>query len=92
MFSFVAQISSVVSEKEFGLRQALRTMGMTDAAYWLSWGAWELTLAFVSGHLITCFGECSAQSLTSSWAHPPTLLVSAIPVSASLATDHAPGS
>lgn len=31
-------------------------MGMSDAAYWLSWGAWEVTLAFAAGHLITCFG------------------------------------
>ncbi|GAX81954.1 hypothetical protein CEUSTIGMA_g9382.t1 [Chlamydomonas eustigma] len=56
MFSFVAEIGIVVSEKELGLRQALRTMGMTEMAYWLSWGAWELTLAAVSGHLITIFG------------------------------------
>lgn len=28
------QISFLVSEKELGLRQALRTMGMTDTAYW----------------------------------------------------------
>eukprot|EP00197_Chlamydomonas_leiostraca_P014447 CAMPEP_0202859992 /NCGR_PEP_ID=MMETSP1391-20130828/1884_1 /ASSEMBLY_ACC=CAM_ASM_000867 /TAXON_ID=1034604 /ORGANISM="Chlamydomonas leiostraca, Strain SAG 11-49" /LENGTH=1190 /DNA_ID=CAMNT_0049539111 /DNA_START=105 /DNA_END=3677 /DNA_ORIENTATION=- len=56
MFSFVTQISSVVMEKEGGLRQAMRTMGMTDAAFWCSWGMWEVTLAFVSGHLITCFG------------------------------------
>lgn len=56
MFSFVSQIGFLVSEKELGLRQALRTMGMTDAAYWLSWAAWELTLAFISGHLIAIYG------------------------------------
>jgi hypothetical protein len=38
--------------------QALRTMGMTDGAYWASWGAWEVTLAFITGHLITIFGGC----------------------------------
>lgn len=27
----------MVTEKELGLRQALKTMGMTDAAFWLSW-------------------------------------------------------
>ncbi|KAF5833390.1 ABC-2 family transporter protein-domain-containing protein, partial [Dunaliella salina] len=56
MFSFVIQISSVVIEKELKLRQALRTMGMSDMAYWTSWGAWEVTLAFVQGHLVAIFG------------------------------------
>lgn len=35
----------------------MRTMGMMDSAYWLSWAAWELTLGFVTGHLICCYGE-----------------------------------
>jgi hypothetical protein len=56
MFSFVSQVQIFVSEKENGLRQALRTMGMMDSAFWLSWGAWELTLAFFTGHIITIFG------------------------------------
>ncbi|GAX72794.1 hypothetical protein CEUSTIGMA_g249.t1 [Chlamydomonas eustigma] len=50
------QIGIVVSEKELGLRQALRTMGMTEIAYWVSWAAWDLTLAAISGNLITFFG------------------------------------
>ena len=50
------QINILVGEKELGLRQALRTMGMTDFSYWLSWAAWELVLAFITGHLITWFG------------------------------------
>ena len=33
MFSFVSQIGFFVSEKENGLRQALKTMGMTDLAF-----------------------------------------------------------
>lgn len=37
MFGFVTQISVVVMEKELGLKQALRTMGMTDLAFWASW-------------------------------------------------------
>ncbi|KAL6751513.1 hypothetical protein V8C86DRAFT_2775895 [Haematococcus lacustris] len=56
MFSFVTQIGAVVMEKEMGLKQAMRTMGMSDTAYWLSWGAWEITLAFITGHLIAIFG------------------------------------
>ena len=56
MFSFVSQVSIFVSEKELGLRQALRTMGMMDSAFWLSWGAWEFTLALFTGNIITIFG------------------------------------
>ncbi|GFR51512.1 hypothetical protein Agub_g13927, partial [Astrephomene gubernaculifera] len=56
MFSFVTQISSVVAEKELGLKQALRTMGMVDSAYWLSWAAWEVTLAFAVAHSICIYG------------------------------------
>jgi hypothetical protein len=46
-----------IGEKELGLRSALRTMGMSDTAYWASWAAWEFLLAFISGHLITIYGE-----------------------------------
>ena len=37
-----AQISGVVGEQEVGLRQMLRTMGMLDSAYWLSWMLFEV--------------------------------------------------
>lgn len=56
LFSFVVQLSSMVGEKELGLRQALTGMGMKDSAYWGSWGLWELTLAFVQAHLMVIFG------------------------------------
>uniref|UniRef100_A0A7R9Z2A2 ABC transporter domain-containing protein n=1 Tax=Chlamydomonas euryale TaxID=1486919 RepID=A0A7R9Z2A2_9CHLO len=56
MFSFVSQIGFMVAEKEQGLRQALQSMGCTTAAYWLSWAAWEFTIAFFSANLIACFG------------------------------------
>ncbi|MEW5309052.1 MAG: hypothetical protein WDW38_000964 [Sanguina aurantia] len=56
MFSFITQIGTVVTEKSRGCASALRTMGMTDAAYWLSWGAWEVTLSFLIAHIIAIFG------------------------------------
>ncbi|EFJ52653.1 hypothetical protein VOLCADRAFT_85850 [Volvox carteri f. nagariensis] len=56
MFSFVIQIGVVVAEKELGLKQALRTMGMSDSAYWLSWGVWEVTLSFFVAHSICIYG------------------------------------
>ena len=37
-----AQISGVVGEQEVGLRQMLRTMGMLDSSYWLSWMLFEV--------------------------------------------------
>jgi hypothetical protein len=46
----------VVQEKELGLRQALCNMGMTDLAYWMSWQAWDVTMAFITSHLICIFG------------------------------------
>ena len=36
--------------------QALRTMGMSDTAYWSSWGLWEVTLAFVVANSICIYG------------------------------------
>lgn len=37
------QISGVVGEQELGLRQMLRTMGMLDSSYWLSWMLFEVS-------------------------------------------------
>ena len=42
------QISGVVGEQELGLRQMLRTMGMLDSAYWLSWMLFEVTPPLLS--------------------------------------------
>lgn len=41
MFAFVLVIAGVVAEREMKLRQALRTMGMLDSAFWLSWAMFE---------------------------------------------------
>ncbi|GMH33239.1 hypothetical protein BSKO_01073 [Bryopsis sp. KO-2023] len=56
MFGFVIQMSSMVSEKQAGMRQALRTMGMLDSTYWLSWAVWELLLIFTMSILNVVFG------------------------------------
>lgn len=56
MFGFVSQISIMVIEKQTGLRQALRTMGMLDSAYWLSWATWEAAIIFVVSLLNIAFG------------------------------------
>ncbi|KAG5537222.1 hypothetical protein RHGRI_024610 [Rhododendron griersonianum] len=47
MLPFVFQISSLVTEKELKLRQAMTTMCLYDTAYWLSWLTWEATFALL---------------------------------------------
>ncbi|KAJ1691633.1 hypothetical protein LUZ63_015788 [Rhynchospora breviuscula] len=56
MFGFVFQISSLVTEKELKLRQAMSMMGLYEPAYWLSWLTWEAMLTFLSALLTVLFG------------------------------------
>ncbi|XP_024013479.1 LOW QUALITY PROTEIN: ABC transporter A family member 2 [Eutrema salsugineum] len=56
MFGFVLQISSLITEKELKLRQAMTMMGVFDTAYWLSWLTWEGILTALSALLIVLFG------------------------------------
>lgn len=50
------QLSAVVTEKEAGLRQALRTMGMLESAFWLSWMAVEVVSAVIFTLVLIGFG------------------------------------
>jgi hypothetical protein len=36
------QMAQIVSEKDSGLRQAMRTMGLMDSSYWASWVLFDL--------------------------------------------------
>lgn len=56
MFNFVLLLSSIVSERERGLRQALTTGGMLDSAFWLSWMTVEALISVVFSLLIIAFG------------------------------------
>ncbi|KAK2663999.1 hypothetical protein Ddye_002573 [Dipteronia dyeriana] len=56
MFGFVFQISSLVTEKELKLRQAMNMMGLYDSAYWLSWLTWEGIMTLISSIFIVLFG------------------------------------
>ncbi|KAF1870845.1 hypothetical protein Lal_00030155 [Lupinus albus] len=56
MFNFVLQMSSLVTEKELKLRQAMSMMGLYDSAYWLSWLTWETVITLISSLLIVLFG------------------------------------
>ncbi|KAK4264228.1 hypothetical protein QN277_025436 [Acacia crassicarpa] len=55
-FNFVLQMSSLVTEKENKLRQAMVMMGLYDSAYWLSWLTWEAVITLLSSLLIVLFG------------------------------------
>ncbi|KAL0019978.1 hypothetical protein WJX79_005180 [Trebouxia sp. C0005] len=63
MFSYVPVISGVVGEQEVGLRQMLRTMGMLDSAYWLSWMLFEMVMGLVLSLLLIAFGAIFQLSL-----------------------------
>ncbi|KAK7304602.1 hypothetical protein VNO77_42485 [Canavalia gladiata] len=56
MFNFVLQMSSLVTERELKLRQAMTMMGLYDSAYWLSWLTWETVVTILSSLLIVLFG------------------------------------
>ncbi|KAI8472689.1 MAG: hypothetical protein J3K34DRAFT_204610 [Monoraphidium minutum] len=56
MFGFVTQMTNLVSEREAGLRTALRNMGMLDSSYWASWAAFDALMALAGALLIVIFG------------------------------------
>ncbi|XP_024158019.1 ABC transporter A family member 2 [Rosa chinensis] len=56
MFGFVFQMSSLITEKELKLRQAMTIMGLYDSAYWFSWLTWEGIITLLSSLFITLFG------------------------------------
>ncbi|XP_056862383.1 ABC transporter A family member 2-like [Raphanus sativus] len=56
MYGFVLQLSSLITEKELKLRQAMTMMGVFDTAYWLAWLTWEGILTTISALLIVLFG------------------------------------
>ena len=50
------QITAVVLERELKLRQALKTMGMMDSAFWASWTVYELAMSLITSLLLAGFG------------------------------------
>ncbi|EXB20714.1 ABC transporter A family member 2 [Morus notabilis] len=75
MFSFVFQISSLVSEKELKLRQGMTMMGLYDSAYWLSWLTFDGILTLLSSLFIVFFGSVFQFELflNNSFAHLVTV-------------------
>ncbi|GFP99357.1 ABC transporter a family member 2 [Phtheirospermum japonicum] len=66
MFSFVFQISALVTEKELKLRQAMTMMGLYDTAYWLSWLTWEGLVVLLSSLFTTGFAFMLSAFVTKS--------------------------
>ncbi|KAI7842323.1 hypothetical protein COHA_003963 [Chlorella ohadii] len=56
LFAFALVLSSVVAERERGLRRALKTAGMLESAFWLSWLAVEILAAVLFTLLLIAFG------------------------------------
>lgn len=62
------QMSNLVSEKDLGLRLALRNMGMRDSSYWTSWMLFDAIITLLTALLVVVFGEggCAVGSVSSS--------------------------
>ncbi|KAM2487738.1 hypothetical protein ACFX1W_039631 [Malus domestica] len=56
MFSFVFQMSSLITEKELKLRQVMTMMGLYDTAYWFSWFTWDGIMVLLSSLFTVLFG------------------------------------
>lgn len=56
MFGFVSQMTFILSEKQIGMKRSLKTMGMLDSSYWLSWAIWDLCLIILTTLLNIVFG------------------------------------
>ena len=56
MFGAVIQITNVVSEKEAGMRQAMKNFGLIDSLYWISWMVWEAGIVAISALSLCVFG------------------------------------
>ncbi|CAI9112242.1 OLC1v1012661C1 [Oldenlandia corymbosa var. corymbosa] len=56
VFGFIAQVHTLVLEKEMKLRQTMTIMGLSNSAYWSSWFIWEGFMAFLTSFFIVAFG------------------------------------
>jgi len=56
MFNFVLQLAQLVTEKQSGIRTAMRTTGLRQSAYWLSWLASNLLWNMISVLLVIGLG------------------------------------
>ena len=57
MHTRALQISSLVGERDSGLRLSLANMGMCQSSYWASWMAFDVLLTFATALLLVLFGK-----------------------------------
>ena len=57
----------MVGEQELGLRQMLRTMGMLDSAYWLSWMLFEVQICVTAAGPSVAAVEQLLMSFSEAW-------------------------
>jgi hypothetical protein len=50
-------MSSLVGERDAGLRLALANMGLRQSAYWVSWMMFDAAMALATALLMVLFGE-----------------------------------
>ena len=56
LFPFVMQMAELALDKETKIRQTLRTVGMLDSAYWISWHLFHTITSLLTALLITVVG------------------------------------
>lgn len=54
-----AQMAQIVAEKDAGLRQAMRTMGLMESSYWGSWVVFDLAFGALLTLAIIFSGACA---------------------------------
>lgn len=62
-------MAQLVTEKDSGLRQAMRTMGLIDSSYWGSWLLFDLGFATLLTLVIVFSG--GAEEFAAAWMKPP---------------------
>jgi len=63
LVTFLLQVTEAVREREDGLRQALRTMGLLDSSYWASWAIWHTGFNAASSLSLCALGNAFGFSL-----------------------------
>lgn len=58
------QMVQLVTEKDSGLRQAMRTMGLLESSYWGSWIVFDLAFGTVLTLAIIASGACGTRRLS----------------------------
>lgn len=56
MFQFIVLLYNICNEKDLRLRQGLKTVGLLDSVYWLSWMITGMVLCIIASLLLIAYG------------------------------------